>query len=67
LRDAKRAIRHAFSIQLESGGFALVEVLAACPVNWGMSPLEANHWVEEALISYFPLGVLRDVGGKNEL
>lgn len=59
LKAAKSALKHAFSIQLNSGGFSLVEVLATCPVNWNMSPLDANRWVEEALIPYFPLGVFR--------
>ncbi len=59
VRAAKRAIRRAFSIQLEGSGFSLVELLASCPVNWGMSALEANQWVKEALIPYFPLGVFR--------
>ncbi len=60
LRDAKKALHNSFSIQLNSGGFSLVEILATCPVNWNMSPLEANRWVEEALIPYFPLGVFRN-------
>jgi 2-oxoglutarate ferredoxin oxidoreductase subunit beta len=61
IKEARRAIRRAFSIQLDPGGFSLVEVLATCPVNWGVSPLEASRWVEEALIPYFPLGVFRDI------
>ena len=60
IKDAKQALRQSFTIQLKAGGFSLVEVLASCPVNWSMSPQEANRWVEEALIPYFPLGVFRD-------
>jgi 2-oxoglutarate ferredoxin oxidoreductase subunit beta len=37
-----------------------VEVLSSCPTNWGMEPVEANSWVEEAMIPYYPLGVFRD-------
>lgn len=56
---AKKAIKQAFEIQLKGLGFALVEVLSICPTNWGMSPLEAVQWLEEKMIPYYPLGVLK--------
>jgi 2-oxoglutarate ferredoxin oxidoreductase subunit beta len=34
----------------------MVEVLSQCPTAWGMTPLEATKWVEEKMISYYPLG-----------
>ena len=37
LMKAKRAIRKAFQMQIEEMGFSFVEVLLACPTNWGMS------------------------------
>jgi len=61
LMQAKKAIRKAFEKQLKGEGFTFVEVLATCPTNWGMSPLEANRWVLEKMASYYPLGVIKEV------
>lgn len=60
VRRAGSAIRRAFEVQ-EAGGFGLVEVLSSCPVNWGMTPQQALDWVGEAMVSYYPLGVFRDL------
>ena len=30
-------------MQIEEMGFSFVEVLLACPTNWGMTALEANQ------------------------
>ena len=38
-----------------------MEVLCACPTNWGMTPLEANKWLTENMIPYYPLGVVKEV------
>jgi 2-oxoglutarate ferredoxin oxidoreductase subunit beta len=59
--QAGRAIRKAFEIQVKKQGFAFVEVLAACPTNWGLSALEANERVGGEMMAYFPLGVYRDL------
>jgi 2-oxoglutarate ferredoxin oxidoreductase subunit beta len=55
-----QAIRRAFEYQVEKRGFAFVEVLSACPTNWGMNPLQANERVGAELIPYFPLGTFKD-------
>jgi 2-oxoglutarate ferredoxin oxidoreductase subunit beta len=34
-----------------------VECLSTCPTNWGLSPREAEKWLEEKMIPYYPLGV----------
>jgi len=59
LTAAKRAIKKAFQLQIERKGFSLVEVLSTCPTNWGLSPVEALHWVERTMIPIFPLGVYK--------
>ena len=56
---AGKAIRRAFEHQTEGGGFAFVEILAACPTNWGMDPLTANARVGSEMIPYFPLGTFK--------
>ena len=60
VRAAKKAIKKAFQNQLEGRGFSLVEVISACPTNWGMTPQKALEWIDEAMIPYYPLGVYKD-------
>jgi len=58
---AKKAIKKAFQFQVEGKGFSLVEVLSTCPTNWGLSPKEANEWLNEKMIPYYPLGEFKYV------
>ena len=60
VRAAKKAIKKAFQNQVEGKGFSLVEVLSACPTNWGMTPQKALEWIDEKMIPQYPLGVYRD-------
>ncbi len=64
VRKAKQAIKKAFQNQIDGKGFSLVEVISACPTNWGKTPLEALQWVQDAMIPYYPLGVYRDRSAK---
>jgi 2-oxoglutarate ferredoxin oxidoreductase subunit beta len=54
--QAKRAIKKAFQAQLKGLGYSLVEVLSQCPTDWHMTPTEATKWVEEKMMTYYPLG-----------
>jgi len=63
IRKAKNAIRKAFEYQIRGVGFSLVEVLAACPTNLGLTPVEALKWIEEDMIPYYPLRNFRDILG----
>jgi len=56
IRKAKKAITTALRVQMEGLGFSLVELLSACPTNWGIAPPDALHWVEEHMVPYYPLG-----------
>ena len=60
LNRAKKAIRKAFQKQMAGEGFTFIEVLAACPTNWGMDIVEANEWLKENMAAYYPLGVIKD-------
>lgn len=59
---AKKAIKKAFQYEMEGKGFCMIEVLSACPTNWGMNPVESMKWLEENMIPYYPLGVYKDKG-----
>ncbi|MDR1014207.1 MAG: hypothetical protein LBL86_04415 [Coriobacteriales bacterium] len=60
VRGAKRAIKKAFQYQMEGLGFTIVEVLATCPTNWGLTPTDAFAWLQENMVPYYPLGVFVD-------
>jgi 2-oxoglutarate/2-oxoacid ferredoxin oxidoreductase subunit beta len=62
--QAKKAIRIAFEAQIKGLGFGIVELLSACPTNWGMTPAEAMDWIRSYMIPYYPL---RDYKVVNEL
>jgi len=64
VRAAKKAIEKAFRNQIEGKGFSLIEVLSACPTNWGMTPQNALKWIDDKMIPYYPLGVYKDRSGK---
>jgi 2-oxoglutarate ferredoxin oxidoreductase subunit beta len=59
IRKAKKAIKKSFALQLERNSFSLVEFLSPCPTCWRLSPLDSLKWLEENMISYFPLGVVK--------
>ena len=62
----KKAIKKAMQYQLEGKGFCMIEVLSACPTNWGLNPVEALKWLEENMIPYYPLGVYKDKGAEQK-
>ena len=55
IRQARRAVRKAFEVQMAGKGFSLVEVLGVCPTNLHLTPQEAIAWGKENM-SYYPLG-----------
>ncbi len=58
----RNSLKKALQAQIEGKGFSFVEVLSACPTNWGLSPIQAIKWLEENMVSYYPLGEF--VGGQ---
>jgi len=65
---AKKAIKKAFEIQMKGLGYSIVEVISACPTNWGLSPNEALQWLRDNMLPYYPLGVYKEVteGGEKK-
>ncbi len=62
VQKLKEYLKKAFAAQMAGIGFSMVEVLSPCGTNWGMNPVEAVEWIEEAMVPVFPLGEI-----KNEL
>ncbi len=60
IMKTKKAIKKAFTVQIEDKGFSMVEILSACPTNWKMTPADAVRWVDEQMTKYFPLKVIKD-------
>ncbi len=52
-------LRRACEVQIDGAGFAIVEVLANCPVGWGMTPPESIAHLAEVARTY-PVGVILD-------
>ena len=65
--QCKAAIKRMFEIQRDRKGYALLEILAPCPTNFGMNPLKAAEFCMNEMEAEFPLGIFRDaekgVGG----
>ena len=64
--QAKKAIKKAFQNQIDGKGFSLVEVVSACPTNWGMTPQQALKWVETDMLPQYPIGVYKDRSAKED-
>jgi 2-oxoglutarate ferredoxin oxidoreductase subunit beta len=60
----KAMIKRACQVQIEGGGFALVEALSNCPVGWGMTPQESLEHLKGPVADAYPLGVIVDRGAK---
>ena len=60
LNQCKKAIKHAFELQLQGKGLGFVEVLSPCPTGWGMSAVKALDWIDEKMTEVYPLGVIKD-------
>ncbi|MEW5914578.1 MAG: thiamine pyrophosphate-dependent enzyme [Thermodesulfobacteriota bacterium] len=63
IKQAKKAIRKCFQVQLDGLGFGLVELLSPCPTNMKMSPQQAWQWIDNQMMKTYPLGVIKDTTG----
>jgi 2-oxoglutarate ferredoxin oxidoreductase subunit beta len=57
--DTAKAIGNAFKVQ-QMGGYAFVEILTTCAVNWKKGVLEAKRWGNENHAGFFPPALFRD-------
>lgn len=60
VRKAKKALTKAFKSQELKKGTSFVEIISNCPSNWKMTPVESNKWLDENMLSYYPLGLYKD-------
>lgn len=59
VRKAKKAIQKAFENQRDNKGTSIVEIVSNCNSGWKMTPVDANKWLEENMLPYFPLGDIK--------
>jgi 2-oxoglutarate ferredoxin oxidoreductase subunit beta len=55
VRRAKKALRKAIGNSMEGRGTSVVEFISICPSGWKMIPREANKWLEDTMLQYYPL------------
>ncbi|MBN1348473.1 2-oxoacid:acceptor oxidoreductase family protein [candidate division KSB1 bacterium] len=61
INRTRKAVRKALQNQIGNKGFSFVEVLSACPTGWKMTPVSAQKWIKEKMVSYFPLERFKDL------
>ena len=65
VRKTKKAIRKGFELQKENkSGTCFIEVVANCPSNWKMTPVESNKWLEENMLPFYQLGDIKTPNGR---
>ena len=63
--NTKRAIKKSFELQLDKKGFSMVEVISPCPTYWGLTPVKSLDRISNEILKEYPLGVVKDIDGKN--
>ena len=63
IRQAKKAIKKAFTASMEGKGSSLVEMVSTCNSVWKVSPAKANEWMRENMFDKYPKGDLKDNTG----
>lgn len=59
VRKLKKAIQKSLQYQKDKKGTCFIEIVSNCPSGWSMTPVEANKWMEENMLPYYPLGDLK--------
>ena len=58
----KAMIKRACLVQIEGGGFSIVEALSNCPIGWDMTPQQSLEHLKGPVVEAYPLGVIVDRG-----
>ncbi|MDR1183153.1 MAG: 2-oxoglutarate oxidoreductase [Bacteroidales bacterium] len=59
VRKCKKAIRQGFENQKKQKGTSFIEVVSNCNSGWKMSPVASNKWLEENMLTLYPLGDIK--------
>lgn len=59
VRKTKKAIKKAFENQKLEKGTSFVEIVSNCNSGWKMTPNDANKWLEENMLPFYPLGDIK--------
>ena len=57
----RKYVKTALQKQIDGVGLGFLEILVTCPVNWRMEPVKAMKWIEEKVITEYPLGEFKNV------
>ena len=59
VRKTKKAIKKAFENQKLEKGTSFIEIVSNCNSGWKMTPNDANKWMEENMLPFYPLGDIK--------
>jgi len=59
VRKCKKAIRQGFENQKKEKGTSFIEVVTNCNSGWKMTPVASNKWLEENMLTPYPLGDIK--------
>ncbi|MCI0496514.1 2-oxoacid:acceptor oxidoreductase family protein, partial [candidate division KSB1 bacterium] len=66
INHTKRVIRKAIKNQVDKKGFSFVEILSPCPTGWKVTPPQAQKWIHDYMMPYFPVQVFKDISEQVE-
>jgi len=59
VRKFKKAVKAAFENQKLNKGMSFIEIVSNCNSGWKMTPIQANQWMEENMLPFYPLGDIK--------
>jgi 2-oxoglutarate ferredoxin oxidoreductase subunit beta len=59
VRQTRRALRKCFENAYDGKGTSFIEIVSTCNSGWKMSPTDANKWLIDNMLPFYPLGDLK--------
>ena len=59
VRKTRTALKKCFTNAYEGKGTSFIEVVCTCNSGWKMTPVEANKWMVDNMLPFYPLGDLK--------
>lgn len=56
INQTKKMIKNAIEAQINGEGYSVVEILAPCPTNWHMTPLQCKEFISTKVLDEYPIG-----------